>query len=348
MNLPMPPILSPDYFALLLREALTADPSATQAFCDRLLPAQRAPSHRGGRGLAILFDAGDAFTASDLPSLRHAIKLAMGHGLPAEIIAPSQIAALADFDALWIRSHTAPGNSAYAFARQAERLGLPVLDDSSSIRRCSNKVFQALRFAARRVPTPATRILSRESDLAEVASALGLPLVLKMPDGSFSTAVHKVDDAASLKARAEAMFRRSHFIVAQEFTPTSFDWRIALLDGQPLFACKYRMARGHWQILKHEDGRAPREGGFSAVPLDRLPGDVAEVARAAAEAMGDGLYGVDLKETPEGIAVIEVNDNPNLIHGTEDRAEGDAPWLRILSWFSERMAARMELDSAAR
>ena len=344
----MPPVLSPDYFALLLREALTGKSQATQGFCDRLLPAHPPLRHRGGRGLAILFDPGDAFTPSDLPSLRHAIRLALGNGLPAEIISPAQISALGDFDALWIRTHTVPGNMAYQYARQAERLGLPVLDDSSSIRRCSNKVFQSLRFAARRVPTPLTRILSRDSDLKETATALGLPLVLKMPDGSFSTAVHKVDDVAALKTRAEAMLRRSHFIVAQEFLPTAFDWRIVLLDGEPLFACKYRMARGHWQILKHEDGRRPREGGFSAIALDRLPDDVAEAARGAAEAMGQGLYGVDLKETRDGLFVIEVNDNPNLIHGTEDRGEGDAPWLRIFSWFGERMAGCVQQHRSAR
>ena len=38
----------------------------------------------------------------------------------------------------------------------------------------------------------------------------------------------------------------------------------------------------------------------------------------AARCIGDGLYGVDLKETKDGVFVIEVNDNPNLDHGWED------------------------------
>ncbi len=37
--------------------------------------------------------------------------------------------------------------------------------------------------------------------------------------------------------------------------------------------------------------------------------------------MGDGLYGVDLKETSEGVYVIEVYDNPNLDHNCEDSGE---------------------------
>lgn len=35
----------------------------------------------------------------------------------------------------------------------------------------------------------------------------------------------------------------------------------------------------------------------------------------------DGLYGVDLKETADGVFVIEVNDNPKLDHGWEDSAK---------------------------
>ena len=31
--------------------------------------------------------------------------------------------------------------------------------------------------------------------------------------------------------------------------------------------------------------------------------------------MGDGLYGVDLKQTSKGVYVIEVNDNPNIDAG---------------------------------
>ena len=43
--------------------------------------------------------------------------------------------------------------------------------------------------------------------------------------------------------------------------PTDYDWRIGVLDGEPLFACKYKMARGHWQIIKHEADGKYTEGG---------------------------------------------------------------------------------------
>ena len=56
-----------------------------------------------------------------------------------------------------------------------------------------------------------------------------------------------------------------------------------------------------------------------------------------ARCIGDGLYGVDLKETPDGVVVIEVNDNPNLEHGVEDAAEKDAVWMKLTQWFIDRL-----------
>ena len=69
------------------------------------------------------------------------------------------------------------------------------------------------------------------------------------------------------------------------------------------------------------------------------PPRVIEVALRAARAIGAGLYGVDLKETGDGIVVIEVNDNPNLEHGVEDQVGKDEVWTRILQWFIKRLEA---------
>jgi hypothetical protein len=46
---------------------------------------------------------------------------------------------------------------------------------------------------------------------------------------------------------------------------------------------------------------------------------------------------VDLKETPGGPVVIEVNDNPNLDTGYDDVADGDRIYEDILAYFLERI-----------
>jgi glutathione synthase/RimK-type ligase-like ATP-grasp enzyme len=48
------------------------------------------------------------------------------------------------------------------------------------------------------------------------------------------------------------LLEKSELIIAQEFLPTAFDWRVGIFDRQPLFACRYYMAKRHWQILRRD------------------------------------------------------------------------------------------------
>ena len=54
-----------------------------------------------------------------------------------------------------------------------------------------------------------------------------------------------------------------------------------------------------------------------------------KTALRAANLLGDGLYGVDLKQTDDGCYVIEVNDNPNIDAGNEDALLNGA--MRLLA-----------------
>jgi glutathione synthase/RimK-type ligase-like ATP-grasp enzyme len=79
------------------------------------------------------------------------------------------------------------------------------------------------------------------------------------------------------------------------------------------------------------------EGGHNTVPIGEAPPAVIDVGLRAAQLIGDGLYGVDIKETPNGIFVVEVNDNPNIDHGIEDSAEKDQVWIELTRWFVDRL-----------
>jgi glutathione synthase/RimK-type ligase-like ATP-grasp enzyme len=97
------------------------------------------------------------------------------------------------------------------------------------------------------------------------------------------------------------------------------------------------MAKGHWQIIKHGPDGKFNEGGFKTFAVDQAPPEVIDLAVRAAGPIGQGLYGVDIKETPDGPVVMEVNDNPNLEHGIEDAVLKDELWTRLLKWFVVRM-----------
>jgi glutathione synthase/RimK-type ligase-like ATP-grasp enzyme len=129
--------------------------------------------------------------------------------------------------------------------------------------------------------------------------------------------------------------------VAQEWLVTDFDWRIGVLDRKPIFACRYLMAPGHWQVIKRADSKDKEmEGATIAVPITNVPASVLQVAVKAANFIGDGLYGVDLKEVDGRCYVIEVNDNPNVDAGNEDAELGDALYERIMNVFRTRILAR--------
>ncbi|HEX2464511.1 MAG TPA: RimK family alpha-L-glutamate ligase, partial [Thermoanaerobaculia bacterium] len=117
----------------------------------------------------------------------------------------------------------------------------------------------------------------------------------------------------------EAYFVRSELAVAQEFVPSEFDWRIGVLDGKALYACRYHMAPGHWQVVKSGHQGRRRWGRVDAIPVADAPLKAVKLAERCAELVGDGLYGVDIKEVKGRFLVIEVNDNPSIEGGEEDR-----------------------------
>jgi glutathione synthase/RimK-type ligase-like ATP-grasp enzyme len=288
--------------------------------------------------LAVLYDAQEELPPSSLETIRYFQKLAERYSVEVEAITRKQLAELAEFDGLFIRATTSIDNYTYRFAQRAQQEGMPVIDDPVSMIRCTNKVYLHELMEAHGVPAPPTIMLADEEDLTKAAQTLGWPMVVKIPDGSFSRGVHKVENFEELQKLTDELFEDTDLLLAQKFMPTDFDWRVGVLDGEPLFVCQYTMARGHWQIIKHGPDGA-KEGGSRTMAINDAPPSVIEAALRAAKAIGRGLYGVDIKETGDSICVIEVNDNPNLEHGVEDLVGKDEVWGRILQWFIKRIDA---------
>ncbi|MFA6875226.1 MAG: RimK family alpha-L-glutamate ligase, partial [Parabacteroides sp.] len=141
-----------------------------------------------------------------------------------------------------------------------------------------------------------------------------------------------------LKSALDIMFKESAILLAQEFTPTDFDWRVGILDGEPLYACKYYMAKNHWQIYYHYASGRSRCGLVDTIPIYQVPRKILDAALKAASFIGKGLYGVDLKMVDNDRAiVIEINDNPSIDHGLEDAVMGDELYYRILNHFGRSL-----------
>ena len=288
--------------------------------------------------LGVLLDPKEALPPTDLATVRHFERLAEPMGLGVEVISKKDLDRVPEFDALWLRENTNIDHHTYRFALRAEQEGMPVIDDPTSLMRCTNKVYLAELMQANGVPTPKTVILSSVRELDALERQIAYPLVLKIPDGSFSRGVTKVGSRAELDRMVRGMLEDSDLILAQEFMYTEHDWRVGVLDGEPLFVSQYQMARRHWQIIRHTDNGKAVEGTFKTVAVGAAPPDVVEAGVRAARLIGRGLYGVDVKKTGRGVFVIEVNDNPNLVHDIEDAAEKDQLWKRLAGWFLKRLS----------
>ncbi|EAQ79061.1 RimK family protein [Blastopirellula marina] len=311
---------------------------------------EAAQHHFAGRGgsfkkrararfdMAILHNPDDADKPSNEKALAKFIKAAEAQGIHAEMITRDDYGSIGEFDALFIRETTQVNHHTYRFSRRAAGEGLVVIDDPQSIVRCTNKVFLAEILARHKVATPKTLVVQAET-ADQIAPQLGFPCVLKEPDSAFSRGVVKVKNEAELGAKLKEFFEHSDLIIAQEFLPTTFDWRIGIIDRQPIYAAKYFMATGHWQIIQQKEGKT-RYGKSETIPIELAPRKAVQVALKAANLIGDGLYGVDVKESNGNFSVIEVNDNPNLDAGYEDAILKDELYRRIISVFLRRIEQR--------
>ncbi len=303
---------------------------------------QKARSSKSLRwDMAILYNPDEKTPPSDAKALQSFVKAAQRVGIHAELITPDKSHLIENFDALFIRETTAIDHHTYRLARRAEQHGLVVIDDATSILRCCNKVFLQDAFTYSNVPAPLSEFVSSCDDdiCTQLEARYGYPMVLKLPESAFSLGVHKVENRAELQNRLTQMLVHSAIVLVQEFLRTDYDWRIGVLNGKPIYACRYFMARNHWQIYNHESKKF-FSGDFETLPTFEVPKKVLDAAVRASAVIGKGLYGVDIKEVESKVYVIEVNDNPSIESKVEDAYLGSELYHIIMSEFANRLESR--------
>lgn len=315
----------------------THKPFVQSSATEYLSRNRRGPSkrQRPKYDMAVLYDPDAEHSPSNERAIKRFADAAWDLGMNSEVISKNDYGRLAEFDALFIRETTAVNHHTYRFARRAQNLGLVVMDDPLSILRCTNKVYLAELLDHAGISAPRT-VIVHEDNLDDVIVQLGLPCVLKRPDGAFSQGVMKAKDVGELRDAIEDMLEESDLVLAQEWMPTEYDWRVGVLDGKPLYACRYHMAAKHWQIAKHGDGESSF-GKVDTLLVEDAPPKVIDTAVKATKLIGTGLYGVDLKEVDGKAHIIEVNDNPNLDAGYEDAILKDELWRTIANSFLQRI-----------
>lgn len=298
--------------------------------------------------MAILYDAAyPGQKASNERAIRKFMDAADDASIACELVGREDLGQLLEYDALFIRETTAVNHFTYRFASKASWENLVVMDDPQSILKCANKVYLSELMARLKIATPRTLLLDRQNAEAALED-IALPAVLKVPDSSFSLGVKRAHTREEWMTLTQEMLRSSELIIAQEFMASDFDWRVTILNREVLFVCKYYMAHKHWQIYKQTASRNTRAGRSECIPIAEAPPRVLQTALRAANAIGDGLYGVDIKQVGNLCVVIEVNDNPSIDAGVEDAGCYGDIYTRIMNVFLKRLEQRAGLVDSPR
>ena len=79
-----------------------------------------------------------------------------------------------------------------------------------------------------------------------------------------------------------------------------------------------------------DDKQQDQDGKVECIPVDQAPSGLLKTALKATSLIGKSLYGVDMKEVDGKYYVIEINDNPNIDSGTEDKILKDKLYSTIM------------------
>jgi RimK family alpha-L-glutamate ligase len=178
-------------------------------------------------------------------------------------------------------------------------LGIPVVNDARAIERCVDKSMTSFLLHRAGIPTPPTYVAERDA-AAEGFMARGFSeWVAKPLFGAQGKGLKRLAPGDGLPpAEAYAGVRYlQHFVGREEDWR---DYRVMVISGEPIAAM---VRRGRSWVTN------VRQGGTCEASEIRAP--IAELSRAAAEAVGTGYAGIDVIEAPDGaLFVLEANSMP--------------------------------------
>jgi [lysine-biosynthesis-protein LysW]--L-2-aminoadipate ligase len=200
-------------------------------------------------------------------------------------------------------------------ARLLQQRGMRTVNAYGAIRTCGDKVLTTMALMEHAVPTPRTAVAFSQDTALETMDALGYPLVMKPPVGSWGRLMAKVNDREAAEAVLEhkrALDREEPFYVQQYVDKPGRDIRTLVVGDETVYAV-YRHS-SHWIT------NTARGGETAVCPITP---EIDHISRAAACAVEGEIVAVDLLEASDGsLLVNEVNHTPEF-HGAVEATEVD-------------------------
>jgi len=188
------------------------------------------------------------------------------------------------------------------FTSLLENKGITVINSSKIATVCGNKLLASIKLEEAKIPTPHTVVAFSIESALKALDEIGYPAVLKPIIGSWGRLIAQLKDKESAKAileDRENMFPLYQIYYIQEMIRRpSRDIRCFVI-GNSVVAAIYRYE-------PKDDWRTNTARGGHVEPC-KVTSNMEELALRAAETFGEGVYGVDMMESENGLTIHEVN-----------------------------------------
>ncbi|MBU0981346.1 RimK family alpha-L-glutamate ligase [Patescibacteria group bacterium] len=192
-----------------------------------------------------------------------------------------------------------------SLVKQFQLMGIPVVNDYMAIARAKNKLRTMQILHSMGIPTPRTVVIDNFAGLDMAIDKVGgAPVILKDPFGTYGNGVVIAESKRGARSMLDAMWKGNvRSIMVQEYIGESEgrDTRVFVVGGE-VVASMERCAQA-------EEFRSNVELGGEARAVT-VSDKYAQIAIASANALNLDVAGVDIIETKNGPAVLEVNGNP--------------------------------------
>jgi ribosomal protein S6--L-glutamate ligase len=212
--------------------------------------------------------------------------------------------ALPHYDAVLPRIGASVTDYGLAVVKQFEILGVKVVNGSQAIGESRDKMrcLQVLTEAGLEVPRSAL-VRTYRGLRSAVETVRGMPVVLKVLQGTQGVGVMIVHSPISLGSVVETLHGLEQDVIVQQFIAEGAgrDYRAFVIGNQVVAAMMRTAPEGEFRSNIHRGGEGK---------LVKLPRDYERSAIKAAQVLGLHIAGVDLMESVDGPLVLEVNSSP--------------------------------------
>jgi ribosomal protein S6--L-glutamate ligase len=176
----------------------------------------------------------------------------------------------------------------------AEAVGIPTINNSRAISLVRDKAVAVAFARAHGLPIPETYFVSHPRLLHQIP-AEDYPIVVKPSNGSSCKGIYRLNSPDELEALEIAEAGESFFLAQRYAENPGFDIKV-YVTGNEVYAAIARQSVLHGEVSEH------------FVPLTP---QVRKLALQVGKLFGLDIYGLDIVDTPQGPAILDINDFPS-------------------------------------